>query len=107
HGPGPAPLFPVPAGARRGHVRGSACTGSALMRAAIIQHVPFAGLGRIRPWLDRRGIEAVRCRPYAGDAMPDLETFDLLIALGGPLSVHDTERHLWLLEEKQLIGEAL
>lgn len=77
------------------------------MRVAILQHVAFEGPAQIGQWLDRRGLTARVYPLYAGAALPALESFDLLILMGGPMSVHDVVEFPWLLAEKRLLREAL
>ena len=42
-----------------------------------------------------------------GDPLPDLLDADLVIAMGGPMSVNDEADHPWLAEEKQQIARAV
>ncbi|WP_437879574.1 type 1 glutamine amidotransferase [Pseudomonas sp. LRF_L74] len=77
------------------------------MRVAIIQHVAFEGPGRIADWIDARGFSSQTFHPYAGDALPELAALDLLVVMGGPMSVHDVAEHPWLVAEKHLIRAAL
>ncbi|WP_220812314.1 type 1 glutamine amidotransferase [Pseudomonas paralcaligenes] len=77
------------------------------MRIAILQHVAFEGPAQIGQWLDRRGLLARVHHLYAGDVLPRLEDFDLLVIMGGPMSVHDEAEHPWLAAEKRLLREAL
>ncbi|MBK9393953.1 MAG: amidotransferase [Uliginosibacterium sp.] len=66
----------------------------------VLQHVPFEGLGSIQAWLDARGA-AVECVRFFAGEIPDSERrFDLVIVLGGPMSVHDRAIHPWLLGEQ-------
>lgn len=77
------------------------------MRAAILQHVPFEGPGRIAQWLELRPVRARVYPLYEDPALPALDDFDLLIVLGGPMSVHDEVAHPWMSAEKRLIHQAL
>lgn len=77
------------------------------MRVGVLQHVPFEGLGSIGPWLQERGAEVGVCRLFAGDALPELADFDVLIAMGGPMSVNDDAQYPWLREEKRLAARAI
>jgi len=77
------------------------------MRAQIIQHVPFEGAGCIQHWLAARGHERAITRMFARDALPKAGDIDLLIIMGGPMSVHDHERHPWLIEEQRFIRECI
>lgn len=83
------------------------------MRVHWFQHVPFEGLGSIEPWLLERGHELTVTRfqhwgsPDGDARLPSLEAVDLLIAMGGPMSVHDTARHPWLVEEQRCLAAAI
>ena len=76
------------------------------MKVHVLQHAPFEGLGAIRGWLDERGAEIGWTKFFAGDALPPIGGFDLLIAMGGPMSVNDEATLPWLAAEKQFIREA-
>jgi GMP synthase-like glutamine amidotransferase len=73
------------------------------MRAHYLQHVPFEGLGSIEPWLKRAGYEISLTPFFKSAELPDINEFDLLIVMGGPMSVNDEGRFPWLLQEKQFI----
>ena len=72
-----------------------------------LQHVPFEGLGRISGWAAERRCPVTASRLFAGDQLPAVDSFDLLVVMGGPMSVHDDGDHPWLIAEKQFIGQAL
>jgi GMP synthase-like glutamine amidotransferase len=58
--------------------------------AVILQHVGYAGPGRIIPILRDFGIPVQLRRLYQGDEVPtDLEELRVLIVLGGPMGVAD------------------
>ena len=42
-----------------------------------------------------------------GDALPDWRGFELIVAMGGPMSVNDEDEFPWLAQEKRLIAEAV
>src|SRR5210317_412303 len=73
------------------------------MRAHFLQHVPFEGLGMIEPWLKAEGYELTHTRFYESAVFPDPNEVDLLIVMGGPMSVNDEVEFPWLVEEKQFI----
>ena len=77
------------------------------MRVAILQHAPFEGPGRINQWLDLRAARVRVFNLYADVRLPKPDDFDLLIVLGGPMSVHDEGELPWLKAEKQLIRKSL
>ncbi|TBU92919.1 type 1 glutamine amidotransferase [Phytopseudomonas dryadis] len=77
------------------------------MRVAILQHVPFEGPAAIANWLDGYGVQPQVCALYLQQALPRLDEFDLLVVLGGPMSVHDEVALPWMSAEKRLIHQAL
>jgi len=77
------------------------------MRAHFLQHVPFEGLGYIRTWLEGEGAEIAGTRLYAGEDLPALDGIDLVIAMGGPMSVNDEVDLPWLVAEKAFIRQAV
>jgi GMP synthase-like glutamine amidotransferase len=77
------------------------------MRVHVFQHAPFEDLGSIRGWLNGRGAEVRYTRLYTGDPLPALDQIDMLIAMGGPMSVNDEVALPWLKAEKQAVREAI
>lgn len=77
------------------------------MRAHYFQHVPFEGLGSIEPWLETAGCEITCTRFYESAALPDSEKVDLLIVMGGPMSVNDEVALPWLISEKKFIRDMI
>lgn len=77
------------------------------MRAHCLQHVPFEGLGSIEPWLKTAGYETTHTRFYESAALPDPGAVDLLVIMGGPMSVHDESEFPWLGVEKAFVRGAV
>lgn len=77
------------------------------MRIHVFQHVPFEDLGSIRGWLNDRGAEIRYTRFFADDPLPVLEEIDMLIVMGGPMSVNDELDLPWLRAEKQAMRDAI
>jgi GMP synthase-like glutamine amidotransferase len=77
------------------------------MRVHWLQHADFEDPGSILPWLSAHGHPARGNRLHAGDPLPALEDFDTLIVMGGPMNIHEHERHPWLVAEKALIRAAI
>ena len=77
------------------------------MRAHYLQHVPFEGLGSIETWLHSAHATISATRLYEEAHFPALESFDLLIIMGGPMSVNDDEIYPWLAREKAFIAAAI
>lgn len=77
------------------------------MRTHYFQHVPFEGLGSISPWLAAAGFEITSTRFFDKIEFPNLGSIDLLVVMGGPMSVNDEEQYPWLVAEKQFIRTAI
>ena len=70
------------------------------MKISLWQHVPFEGPGRIAPWCRENGHDLQRVRLYDGESPPAAHEYDMLIGMGGPMSVGDEQVHPWLKAEK-------
>jgi GMP synthase-like glutamine amidotransferase len=77
------------------------------MRAHCLQHVPFEGPGSIEPWLAARGATLSTTRLFECAALPRLDDIDLLIVMGGPMSVNDAANYPWLAPERKFIRQAI
>lgn len=78
------------------------------MRAHILQHVAFEGPGAISGWLEARAAEVTVTAFHLPDPrLPAVADCDLVIALGGPMSVNDEAALPWLRDEKRFLREAL
>jgi GMP synthase-like glutamine amidotransferase len=77
------------------------------MRVHILQHVPFEGLGSIELWLFEHGANVTFTRFYESSNLPTLDEIDMVIVLGGPMSVNDESVLSWLVAEKMFIAEAI
>jgi len=73
-----------------------------------LQHEEFEEPAYIRDWLLRRGHRLVTTGLFReGASFPDPESFDLLLLMGGPMSVNDEAGYPWLAEEKLFIRRAV
>jgi GMP synthase-like glutamine amidotransferase len=73
------------------------------MRVLVFQHVPVEHPGVFRDlWLER-GDEWHAVELDAGEPIPDLHDFDLLVAMGGPMDVWQEDIYSWLALEKASI----
>lgn len=80
------------------------------MRAHILQHVPFEGVGGMAGWLSARRAHISGTRFFEDPILPvagSLENLDLVIAMGGPMSVNDEDEFPWLADEKDFIRRAI
>ena len=77
------------------------------MNVHILQHVAFEGIGSIDTWLNQRNANIAYTRFYESIDLPALSKIDLIIIMGGPMSVHDELEFPWLVEEKRFLREAI
>ena len=77
------------------------------MRAHYLQHVPFEGLGSIEDWLLFTGFEITSTKLYETPVFPRVEDIDLLVVMGGPMSVNDKKKYFWLTEEESFIKNVI
>ncbi len=77
------------------------------MRAHFLQHVAFEGLGSIETWLVGAGYEITATRFFESVELPNPKEIDLLVVMGGPMSVNDEAELLWLAVEKRFIAESI
>lgn len=75
------------------------------MRVQILQHVPFEGPGYIGQWLNERQAAVKTTCLYAGESLPTVDTIDLLVIMGGPMSVNEEAEYPWLVQEKELVRQ--
>lgn len=77
------------------------------MRIHTFEHVPFEGPAAIAESAAKHGHPLVRTRLFAGDPLPSVKDFDLLVVMGGPMGVHDERQYDWLVAEKQFLRQAM
>lgn len=77
------------------------------MKIVIVQHVAFEGPSMLIDWASERGYDVKIVPVYENAQFPDIATFDVVIILGGPMSVRDEADYAWLSKEKILISDAI
>lgn len=77
------------------------------MRVAILQHEPNEWIGSMLPWFEAKGSQLSTCMVYLGEPLPSISDFDWLLIMGGNMSVYEELKYPWLIDEKQLIRDAL
>ena len=77
------------------------------MKVHVLQHAPSEGLASIESWLTAKKAEVSTTRFFENAALPSLHHLNLVIAMGGPMSVNDETAHPWLRAEKRFIRNAV
>lgn len=78
------------------------------MHIHYLQHVPFEDLGSMESWFRAHGHTLSVTHLYKeGEPLPQVNSFDWLIVMGGPMSVTDIATYPWLTNEKAFIKQAI
>ena len=77
------------------------------MRLHYIQHVNFETPANILKWASSRSVDVSYTRMYESEIFPDLSQFDILVVMGGPMSVKDESEFPWLKNEKRFIKNCM
>jgi GMP synthase (glutamine-hydrolysing) len=71
------------------------------------QHVSYEGLAVIQKWADLNGHNLSKTNFKNNEPIPNPDMYDILIVLGGPMSVNDESKYPWLKTEKKSINRCL
>lgn len=77
------------------------------MRILVLQHARVEHPGIFRSWLEEDKHSCFTVELDEGESPPDLDDFDALWSLGGPMDVWEDDKHPWLRKEKRLIYESV
>ncbi len=77
------------------------------MNVHSLEHQSYEGPGKIADWIHTRGHTLSRTALYAGEALPTLGAFDLLVVMGGSMNIYQHRDHPWLVAEKQFLSAAI
>jgi GMP synthase-like glutamine amidotransferase len=77
------------------------------MNVHVLQHVPFEGVGSMVSWLAAHNATISYTKFYESSTLPEASYPDLVIAMGGPMSVNDEDELPWLIAEKQFLREII
>ena len=77
------------------------------MKVHILQHVPFAGIGSMESWFNAHNAGVSFTRFFTDASLPEVANVDLVVVMGGPMSVNDESEFPWLRSEKQFIRDAV
>ncbi|MEC7120390.1 MAG: type 1 glutamine amidotransferase [Pseudomonadota bacterium] len=81
------------------------------LRVHFFQHIKGEGVGSLAGWLQTHAAEVSCTKFFALDPLddspelPDLEAVDLLVVMGGAMSVNDESDYRWLVAEKKWIKQ--
>jgi GMP synthase (glutamine-hydrolysing) len=76
-------------------------------RILVVEHQESCPPALVGDWLVEAGCALEVCRPYVGDALPALTSYDGVLVLGGEMGAGDDEAHAWLAPLKAGIRDAV
>ena len=77
------------------------------MRIHYLQHVPFEDLANIEVWAKEKGHTVSGTALYDNEKLPQMEDFDWLVILGGPMNIYEEKTYPWLASEKEFIAQVI
>lgn len=76
-------------------------------RILAVEHEVSCPPALVGEWLVEAGCSLEVCRPYLGDALPALTSYDGVLVLGGEMGANDDDAHPWLAPLKDGIRDAV
>lgn len=77
------------------------------MKILFVTHADFEKPGFIETWAKQNSFDTQEIRPYLGEKLPEANSFDLLVSMGGPQSPLSIDEAPYLYDEIKLIGQAI
>jgi GMP synthase (glutamine-hydrolysing) len=77
------------------------------MKIHYLQHEPFEDPGTILEWAAERVHPVSATMLYKGEPLPSSSAFDMLVIIGGGMSVYEEDKYPWLAAEKRFIRQAI
>jgi GMP synthase-like glutamine amidotransferase len=77
------------------------------VRCLVLQHIACEPPGVYEDVLRERGSSIDRVELDEGEVLPDWRRYDLIVAMGGPMSVNDDAELPWVADEKTFIRAAV
>ncbi|MDE0059052.1 MAG: type 1 glutamine amidotransferase [Defluviicoccus sp.] len=75
------------------------------MRVLVLQHIACEHLGIFRDFMAEDGIEWRAVELDEGEPIPELDGYDVLVSMGGPMDVWQKDEHPWIESELAAIRE--
>jgi GMP synthase-like glutamine amidotransferase len=73
------------------------------LQVLVFQHLDLEHPAAVGDRLRELGAELTAVELDEGEPIPDLEAFDVMVVMGGPMDVWQEDRHPWLVAEKAAI----
>ncbi|OGT60428.1 MAG: GMP synthase [Gammaproteobacteria bacterium RIFCSPHIGHO2_12_FULL_43_28] len=77
------------------------------MKILLVTHATFEQPGSIKTWAEHNGHLIEEVKPYAGETLPEIIPFDMVVMMGGPQSPLTIENTPYLNDEIEMLKIAL
>ena len=77
------------------------------MRINCLLHLKSETFGNIGTWISRKGYKFTKTLPSEASFFPAPEEFDMLLIMGGTMSVYQEEEYSWLKSEKEFVRKVI
>jgi GMP synthase (glutamine-hydrolysing) len=77
------------------------------MKILFVTHASFEKPGSIESWAKKNGHGTSEVCPFKGEKLPDVNDFDFLVVMGGPQSPLKMDESPYLVDEIELIKQAI
>ena len=78
-----------------------------MTRVLVVEHQASCPPHLVGRWLEEAGCTLSVCRPYAGDALPALTSYDAVLVMGGDMGAYDDDRAPWLPALRDLVRDGV
>jgi len=78
-----------------------------MLRVHFFLHASFEDPGCILLWCQENGLQTSSTHLYRDEPLPDINDFDWLLIMGGPMGVYEEDKYPWLAAEKNIIRKAI
>jgi GMP synthase-like glutamine amidotransferase len=77
------------------------------MRIHFIQHMHFEYPGTIADWANEKNYETTYTKIFEDVNFPAINSFDMLVIMGGVMGVYEESKYDWMKAEKQFIKKSI
>ena len=77
------------------------------MRIHFIQHMPFENPGTIADWAKEKNYSTTYTKIFENTDFPSIDSFDMLVIMGGVMGVYEENTYAWMNAEKSFIKKSI
>jgi GMP synthase (glutamine-hydrolysing) len=78
-----------------------------IMRIHFIQHLPFEYPASVADWAANKNYVSTYTKLYENAVYPPVDSFEMLVIMGGAMGVYEEDRYAWMRAEKIFIRKAI